>query len=261
MTLEMRRLWGDLRKGGPFGGIFFLSKVVQMDEYLVDGIEDMFLMGRFEQASSAASALCSSHARTSELDHRILSILIQSMVKCKRSEDLGVLLDGRPTLPLELFLIWQLSLIEAGHAEEARGRIEAHLALLQPNEEENEERSALCKCLALIRTNASSLENCFTMTGVDKVTGSFNDIISQSHQAKQQENESSYAQQARQVIKTLQWLPIPLVSQRKMLISVASALFLFSLVAERKALTAALKQWWRQIRAFLRAFVMRAFLK
>lgn len=217
-------------------------------------------MGRFQAAMEAAKAAVSSssHASPSELDG-ILSILIQSMIKCNKSEELGLFLDDTlPNLPLAPFLLWQLSLIQAGKAEEARGRIETRLTL-QPAADEA--RAALGKCLALANGHKSNEfpppgpptphNNLFTMTG------SLNDIDPDSqplHQGK--ENCPDAFHRVREWIKTWQWLPLFLFSsQRRVLTSIATALFLFSLIAERKAITAALKKWWRQIRAMLQAFL------
>jgi hypothetical protein len=222
---------------------------------VIDAVEDLYLMGRFHAALAAAKvALSSSSSFSSQGLNRILSILIQASIKCKKTEELGEVLEYMPTLPPTLFLLRQLALIEDGKTEEARGRIEARMALSMDDEEV---RAALSKCLALTfvhKTKPAADPNQFiTMTGF------FNDIDSSQHiqhSASQEENSSrpSAFHQVRQFVTTGQWLPISLSSQRQLLISLASALFLFSLVAERKALTAALKLWWRQIRTFFLAF-------
>jgi hypothetical protein len=222
---------------------------------VIDDIEEMYLMGRFHAAFAAAKVAFSSSSSFSSLElNRVLSILIQASIKCNMTEELGEVLEPMPTLPPTLFLLWQLALIEDGKAEEARGRIEARLALSMDDEEV---MAAFSKCLALTlvhKTKLAAAPNpCFTMTG------SFNNIDSSQHiqhSATQEENSSrpSVFHQVRRWVTMGQWLPISLASQRQLLISLASALFLFSLVAERKALTAALKRWWRQIRAFLLAF-------
>lgn len=214
------------------------------------------LMGRFRAAAEAAEAALSPAAGLHGASlNRILCVLIQAMMKCHKSDDLSICLDRLPFVPLEPFLLWQLSLIDMGKADEARGRIEARIAAMLPSDQEGSaaEQKALQRCLSQATRNSPStqptLNSCFTMTG------SFNGDINQPSQAvgsSAQSSRSGVFDGARQWVELLlRWLPVLISSQRQVLISIASALFLFSLAAERRALTNALKQWWRQIRALI----------